>query len=326
MFNDLAYHRIRDFVQSFIRDTLNAEWDYTRMEWQSRRVKHAHGCARLKDCPNMQGLSNAVIRGHVAGLCLLQSNGDEPSGDDTQRGQRVKRSPEELQADIKEGERAKREMVLYAEWLITAESPDPLKTPDGASVHVIPPHEKYKRPENRPHPSSVRCVDVPAEDYEIDRGCLLNTNFRHTAHSHATCLRPPPAKRQRIAAAAAERETGEKPKCGLPECRFCFPKRLLEASEVEVETFGKDKYRVVVHIKRNDQLLNQGNRTQQDYWRANCDLQIIFDPVTVTHYMVKYSMKCEKSSIAGAKMMKTVMTGLDEVGTIIQANASAVRC
>ena len=109
----------------------------------------------------MQALSNAVIRGHVAGLCLLQSNGDEPSEADTQRDQRVKRSPEELQVDIKEGERAKREMVLYAEWLITAESPDPLKTPDGASVRVIPPHEKYKRPENRPHPSSVRCVDVP---------------------------------------------------------------------------------------------------------------------------------------------------------------------
>ena len=147
-----------------------------------------------------------------------------------------------------------------------------------------------------------------------DRGRLLNTMFRHTKHDHAMCLRPPAAKRQRIAAAAAEQETGRKPKCALPECRFCFPKMLVENSVVEVEVVGKDKYRVHVHIKRNDQLLNQGNRTQQDYWRANCDLQICFDPVSVTRYMLKYTTKAEKASIAGQQMMKTAMTGLDEVG------------
>ena len=196
MFNELAYHRMRDMVQSWVRDTLHAEYDYTRMEWQSRGVVHAHGCAKLKECPDMEQLTNAVIRGYVADLCLMDLDDHNVEGSGAAA----------LHADIKEGERAKRELVCYAEWLLSAESPSPLQTPAGASVHVIPPHAKYARPPERPHPSSVRWVDVPVEDREADRACLLNTLFRHTSHGHSTCLRAP-AKRKRIAAAAGEKVT-----------------------------------------------------------------------------------------------------------------------
>ena len=178
-----------------------------------------------------------------------------------------------------------------------------MPTLEEATVRFIPPHDKYKRAEGSPHPSSQRWADVA--EGEADRGTLLNTLFRHTGHAHATCLRP--AKFKKTTA-------DDKTAAGIPECRFKFPKELRNETVVEVENLGKDRCRVHVHLKRNDQLLNQGNPTMQNNWRANCDVQIVTDPVQVTRYILKYCTKSEKSSITGAKIMKTAMTGIDAAG------------
>ena len=50
-------------VQSWLWDTLDAEWYWYRYEYQARGSTHAHGCVKLKNDPGLCNLVNAAAIG-----------------------------------------------------------------------------------------------------------------------------------------------------------------------------------------------------------------------------------------------------------------------
>ena len=142
------------FLQYWLYDSLDADWHWYRLEYQSRGSTHAHGCAKLKNDP---GICALVQKAAVAWLAAQ----DEENTTDC-----------DAQRLFEEGEQAKATALQYIDWLVTTYNealPD-----DFSSIPV-------------PHPCSISPRDVTSEDEDYHQ--LVNTVQRHTHCSTAYCLR-----------------------------------------------------------------------------------------------------------------------------------------
>ena len=293
--DEYAYHRCKDMVQQFVQKTLGSTYDYTRVEYQCRGVLHVHGCAKLSTDPGMKELSRKIVQGHVA-ECTLDDddNTNMIDPDDLKK----------IESDIAAGVEATKAMLAYHDWLIDTMNPNPHPTPPESTLNCIPAHPRYQRPENYPwHPSSLRHEDVPQCNRTLDTEVMLNSFCRHTRHDQS-CLRTKPKKGK-----AKAKGPGD-----LPECRFKAPHELEDESRVEVVQNEDKKFQVIVKSKRNDPLLNSANPTQRSWWRANCDLQLVTDPIQVTAYMLKYTCKAEQTSGSARKIIQEAATGMNISG------------
>ena len=147
----------------------------------------------------------------------------------------------------------------YADWLVTSSKPDDNWT--------IP----------NPHPCAVDFHDVV--DVDLDYQDLVNTVERHTRCSSAYCLRK---------------------KCGQeePKCRFDYPRPTQDLSTLEFELLNDGSIRAKLITKRKDPRVNSHNRSMQQSWRANVDMQVIVDVEACVRYMAKYAAKGEQKSKA----------------------------
>ena len=149
--------RLKKWVNSWLYQSLDAEWHWYRIEYQSRGSTHAHGCAKLKNDP---GLCN-LVRKAALGWEASQADG----------GNSI--DPQQLQQVIQEGNEAKAAVLQYCDWLVTTDNNDI----PGAGDPSHPPK----------HPCSLRHSEI--EDHNADYHDLVNAVERHTRCSAAYCLR-----------------------------------------------------------------------------------------------------------------------------------------
>ena len=153
-------------------------------------------------------------------------------------------------------------LTAYVDSLVTAWHP----APPVPGQPFVPPV---------PHPCAKRFADV--DDCECDYQSLLNCVQRHTRCAAGYCLR-------------------KKRGSDVAECRFGYPKPLVDATTVSVGRSDHGKTEVTVEPKRNDPLLNCHNRALVQTWRANVDFQLIHDQRKVIEYLAKYISKEEPAS------------------------------
>ena len=153
-------------------------------------------------------------------------------------------------------------LTAYVDSLITAWHP----APPVPGQPFVPPV---------PHPCAKRFADV--DDCECDYESLLNCVQRHTRCAAGYCLR-------------------KKRGSDVAECRFGYPKPLVDTTTVSVSRSDHDKVEVTIEPKRNDPLLNCHNRALVQTWRANVDFQLIQDRRKVIEYLAKYISKAEPES------------------------------
>ena len=101
----------------------------------------------------------------------------------------------------------------------------------------------------------------------------MNTVQRHTKCNSGYCLRTD--------------------KSGNQTCRFQFPLEICNATHLKYEKiFFKDseseQCKTTLVSKRNDARLSRHQRLQLQGWRANGDIQQIFDPRACVEYLAKY--------------------------------------
>ena len=126
--------------KNWIQQSLNAEWHWYRIEYQSRGSTHAHGCAKLL---NELGICKLVQK---AAIGWAISNNF-----------RIKNIPEfQSEGDkaqfLLEAKQAKSTVLKYADWLVT-------------TCNEAIPNELWNLPS--PHPCSVSIHDATYldEDY-----------------------------------------------------------------------------------------------------------------------------------------------------------------
>ena len=95
--------KLSDWVEHWLYKTLDAEWHWYRFEYQARGSTHAHGCAKLKNDPDICGLVKKA-----AAAWLLENSNDMPMEDD-----------QDIQQIIQEGKAAEKTALEYADWLVT---------------------------------------------------------------------------------------------------------------------------------------------------------------------------------------------------------------
>ena len=102
-------NKLKDFVNHWLLQILDAQYYWYRIEYQARGSAHAHGCAcaRLKNDPGICRLVNLAAEGWMAEQEL---NAMEQTS--TWRHQ-------DLQDKIDEGLRAKQTAIQYIDWLVT---------------------------------------------------------------------------------------------------------------------------------------------------------------------------------------------------------------
>ena len=86
--------------------------DWYRFEYQAQGSTHAHGCAKLKNDPDICGLVKKA-----AAAWLLENSNDMPMEDD-----------QDIQQIFEEGKAAEKTALEYADWLVTTVNesmPDP---------------------------------------------------------------------------------------------------------------------------------------------------------------------------------------------------------
>ena len=125
------------------------------------------------------------------------------------------------------------------------------------------------------HPCARRFADV--DECEADYESLINSVQRHTKCSERYCLR-------------------KKRGSAVAECRFGYPKPLVDPTAVSVARSADGDVEVTVEPRRNDPLLNCHNRAIAQTWRANSDLQVIRDRRQLVEYVAKYISKVEPAS------------------------------
>ena len=150
--------KLKDWVQQWLYESLDAEWHWFRYEYQARGSTHAHGCAKLKNDP---GISQLVTK---AAAGWLLSN--EPS-----TGEAYSTSTRD--AIIREADEAKAAVLQYADWLVTT------------CNEAIAGQDSWNRPTL--HPSSLSPSSVT--DSDADYQDLVNCVERHSHCSAAYCLR-----------------------------------------------------------------------------------------------------------------------------------------
>ena len=149
--------KLSDWVQHWLYKTLDAEWHWYRFEYQARGSTHAHGCAKLKNDPDICGLVKKA-----AAAWLLENSNDMPIGDD-----------QDIQQILEEGKAAEKTALEYADWLVT-------------TVNESMPDPTWRKPVPHPCAFNVTSVnDVDDEDYHN----IVNTVQRHTKCSTAYCLK-----------------------------------------------------------------------------------------------------------------------------------------
>ena len=142
------------------------------------------------------------------------------------------------------------------------------------------------------HPCARRFEDV--EDFEADYESLINCVQRHTRCKERYCLR-------------------KKRGSAVAECRFGYPKPLVDPTAVSVDRSDGGHVKVTVEPRRNDPLLNCHNRAIAQTWRANSDFQVIIDRRRVVEYLAKYISKVEPVSQDLKDLLDVVLRTTDAV-------------
>ena len=152
-------NRVSDFVKYWLYETLHAEWHWYRFEYQSRGSPHVHGCAKLKNDPDLCHLiKKAALAWKIENS--LQSNIDD--------------IPTTVQEQILiEGNIAKQTVIKYCDWLTT-------------TFNNSTPSENWRAPTPENHPAAKNPIDIT--DTEEDYITLVNTVQRHTRCNAAYCL------------------------------------------------------------------------------------------------------------------------------------------
>ena len=55
-------NRLQDFVEHWLKASLDAEWHWYQMEYQARGSTHAHGCAKLRNDPGICNLMHMAAQ------------------------------------------------------------------------------------------------------------------------------------------------------------------------------------------------------------------------------------------------------------------------
>ncbi len=126
-----------------------------RFEYQARGSVHCHGIAKLKNDPDLCGLSEIILSGFKAQKGLITSPGTAV-----------------ISQLINEADNASNIICNYADWLFSTENP-------------LPPEQGYwVKPQHNP------CQQKPCEtDKNADLANLINTVQRHSRCSTNYCLK-----------------------------------------------------------------------------------------------------------------------------------------
>ncbi|XP_028394469.1 uncharacterized protein LOC114518663 [Dendronephthya gigantea] len=150
--------RLQEFIKHWLQGVLDAEWFWYRFEYQARGSIHAHGCAKLKNDPDIR-----LLRKRACKAVLEKEKENEMSPDDFEFS---------CQDIVREGQDAERKLISYVDWLVT-------------TVNDDLPDENWTVPD--PHPSAVKATSV--DNHDVDYHRLVNSVERHTRCSPAYCLK-----------------------------------------------------------------------------------------------------------------------------------------
>ena len=153
--------RFDSFLKHWIKNILEAEWEWHRYEFQRGRI-HGHGVAKLKNAPNLCKLTEVVQAGHII-------------REEIKNG--VIEADEESEQLMKEADEAEKIVCTYADWLVHTWNTCP------ASQGWIPPTK---------HAAEVRHEDIPKHRRDVDYANLLNQLQIHSKCTQNTCLRKKP--------------------------------------------------------------------------------------------------------------------------------------
>jgi PIF1-like helicase len=109
------------------------------------------------------------------------------------------------------------------------------------------------------------------------------------------------------------------------QCRFGGSKMLQAQSSIELQFHGGLLPSVNVSPARNHPDLVAFNRVMLASWGANCDLKLIFDQARVLYYMLKYTLKKDKSAAELSKLVSSVQTSGAQVDCSADAGSLVQR-
>lgn len=98
--------KVSDFVKHWLIDTLDSEWYWLRYEYQAQGSTHAHGCAKLRNDPNLCNLVHSAALGWLeekAYRNAVANNCEHPLNNHI----------------ILYGKHAEAQAIQYANWLVT---------------------------------------------------------------------------------------------------------------------------------------------------------------------------------------------------------------
>ena len=138
------------FIETWLRNGLNADWVWHRVEFQMRGATHVHGCAKLKDDPGIMELAAKVYKGDKS-----------PLGSDARR----------------QGDESRTTLIEYMDKHLSAWHP---------AIETVPgdPPQGVRPPAPEPHPSAL-----PFSDSQEDHTAVHNACLRHHCIG-SYCLRP----------------------------------------------------------------------------------------------------------------------------------------
>ena len=150
--------KLTDFVEHWLYDTLDAEWHWYCLEYQSRGSTHAHGCAKLKNDVGICALVQKAASGWLADKQLQTGDVDTATH-------------QTLLCAIEEGLKAKEEVLQYVDWLVN-------------TCNDSIPDTSWSL--SNPHPCAINITNVT--DMDTDYQDLVNSIQRYTRCSAAYCL------------------------------------------------------------------------------------------------------------------------------------------
>jgi hypothetical protein len=221
--------RLNKFLEVVFDDILECDWRWHRYEWQQRTSIHAHGCARLKNDPDIINLTSIVYEGKK---CLInfppQFLGDP---NDKIQLDKFEKQYNEIIQKINKGNEAEQRIISYVDTLITAINP---KTFDYNQINEVP----------EPHPCCYDICLLNPEEYDEDYLRLVNCVQRHVCRTEGYCK----SKKKKMA----------------KQCRFGFPFKCKEKSEI-IFNETQTKVSAEIELKRNDPFMNPHIRMVTKY-------------------------------------------------------------
>ena len=299
--------RVKAFFRTiFGPKGLEMKWFWYRVEYQKRGTAHIHGCVRLKDDPGLTALSAKVRKGRMADRRLV-ADGDNPripametDGDVWIKSAEKPSTPDEKQnliRDVEKGQEAHRAIMCFHDWLLTTRHPSP---PRDATENNRREDTMFQQTDTNAHPSSVPLQDFVhgTDAFRSQQYCqLINAVQRHKCQGYC--------QRQKTDA------NGQT----TTYCRFGFPKPIrINRSRMKIKESrrknGQLRHSLEMESERNDSWLNSHLRVGSEVWMANCDVQLIIDPVKVVSYMTKYVTKADEATTKKtARLMRELMVG-----------------